>query len=272
MRGLVHWDLDGSLVKDNELGNQRDIQAVLDAYAKAAGRSRWVIDWSVCCGNSEDNIHRMVEAMGFHGLSDIVSPDIFRSECLQRFKELRHTRDLSAREDSLEMSIALRSFDIGSTIVSNNGGEPVHSSLKAAFEIADLGLRPRDVFVAITTKDHGARNQLRGKPAPDLFWYTADKVATKIGKKINRSQHFIYEDSPAGVSAANDFTNNPEQIAHFRDSGTPPQEGAGYHITHVNQTYGVIAARFDIPEDELRDALADVKRQKNVGAVRALRA
>lgn len=270
MRGLVHWDLDGSLVKDNELGNQRDIQAVLDAYAESAGRPRWVIDWSVCCGNSEDKIHRMVEAAGFHGLSEIVSPDVFRSECLLRFDQLRHTRDSSAREDAIETAIALKNFDIGSVIVSNNGGAPVHNSLKAAFEIAGLGVRPRDVFMAITTKDHYGRNQLRGKPFPDPFWYTADKIATLVGHKISRDKQVGFEDSPAGVSAFNSFINNPDQIFQFIDAGTLPQQGASHHITHMKQSFGGLAARFDINENELRDAVEDVKRRANVGLVRSV--
>ncbi|MEZ5901967.1 MAG: hypothetical protein R3D88_01490 [Alphaproteobacteria bacterium] len=270
-RGVCAWDIDGSLVPDSELRNQRGIQHTLDVLCDTNGLDRIQIEWKTYCGNSEDRIYEMLITAGHDDLEGLLQPLEFKAECLKYFST--HDPDFTPREDAIETMIALQSFNIGSIAVSNSEGRRVHRALSEAFKIADLGKQVRDVFPIVVTSDDFGPNQLRAKPSQQPYWYAHGQTMLLSGVNIPRNRMLIFEDSLPGVTSATKFIGSPQmdQVIQWKDVGAPQHPHTIHYMTRMVDCISVIAARFGINENKLHDAVANVKRCANIGLVRAIR-
>jgi HAD superfamily hydrolase (TIGR01509 family) len=168
---LIIFDCDGVLV-DSEILSMRAHQ---DLFAEL-GAEVSVALWARCFGKKQDDIFAIIE----NAVGRLAPPEL-RATLWPRVKKL-FAAELKPTPGLVEF---LKALEAPCCVASSSDLERVRFSLEAA------GLAR-----FFDDRIFSGRDVSRGKPAPDIFLYAAEKMGVAPGSAL------VMEDSPPGVIAA----------------------------------------------------------------------
>ncbi len=222
--GLLLVDCDGTFLPGTEVRNRKALQGIVDHFTQSNNLPSHQINWDLCNGQPESNIHKIITDNGFPELGKFVTADEFTTLAKKGYKETEV--DLTPREGMIEILLEYTNLGIFSIMVTNSETESVEDALKAAFSKA--GNNANDVFPIIITKTNVLLAGNQPKPSRDPFDMAYNLAQLEWGA-IPLDRIAILEDSGTGVIAAHAFTSNPSQVIQFIDMASP-HASAGYHV------------------------------------------